>query len=70
MKLMDRLAIEMHGKRVGYPQEVADELNTIEYRMTKNGISYDAAQGHHDDMVMALGLALLRLREPAWGWGV
>ena len=70
MKLMERLGIAIHGRNTKYPQQVADELMTLEYRYTRNGVSYEAASGYHDDNVMALGLALAKLHESAWSWEV
>ena len=70
MKLMEHLGLAIHGQTVAYPEEVADELNVLEYRYTRNGVSYEAAAGYHDDCVMALGLALAKLRSTGFQLGI
>lgn len=70
MALMERLGLAIHGRQTRYPEQVAEELETLEYHYTRNGVSYEAASGYHDDCVMALGLALAKLRQGKWSWDV
>ena len=67
--LMERLAHAIAVQAILYPQEVAEELETMEYQYRGNGVSYAAADGFHDDRVMALGLALAMWHKRGkWDW--
>lgn len=59
LRLMQRLIAAFQGKELTIPAGITvSELMAFEYKMTPTGTRYEAAAGHHDDVVMALGLAL------------
>lgn len=62
--LMERLAASIQQSAVGYPPDelpmrpLVSELESFEYTYVPTGVRYSAPSGHHDDCVIALGLAL------------
>lgn len=58
-QLMEGLAVGLQKQQVSFPPGViVSELEDMEYSFTRaGGVRYGAAEGLHDDCVMALGLA-------------
>jgi hypothetical protein len=57
--LMERLMVALHKSEVMYPAGwLVAELEGFGYEYTKTGVRYEAAQGLHDDGVIALALAI------------
>lgn len=72
-RLMEGLAVAIQSHKVGFPDgPIRAELDTFEYVYTRRGVSYSAPEGYHDDCVVALALAVekLRLISPALLHGV
>lgn len=62
--LIERLATYIENQYLSFPElpEVLHELAVFEYQITKNNaLTYSAPHGEHDDIVMALALAISRL---------
>ncbi|MHB8409827.1 MAG: hypothetical protein ACYDHY_17370 [Acidiferrobacterales bacterium] len=58
-QLMERLAVAMQRRQVGYPDGVlVSELEAYEYVYSRTGVHYSAPEGLHDDCVCALALAV------------
>lgn len=56
--LMQGLAVAIQTRKITFPPGIlVDELESFEYVYTKNGVSYSAPEGMHDDCVCALALA-------------
>lgn len=59
LRLMQRLVAAFQGRQIGIPDGwLVRELEAFEFVYTNSGVRYEAPKGHHDDGVMALGLAL------------
>lgn len=59
-KLMEGLALAIHGKTVHFPAgPIVTELKDFEYEYTKSGVRYTAPEGAYDDCVCALALAVM-----------
>ncbi len=59
-RLMEGLAAAIQKGEVVYPDgPLVQELEAFEYRYTRLGVQYEAAEGMHDDGVCALALAVL-----------
>lgn len=57
-KLMEGLAVSIQSHEVAYPDGfIRSELENFEYKYTRSGVRYMAAEGHNDDCVCALALA-------------
>lgn len=63
-KLMEGLAVAIQRGRIGYPVMgtnpegvIVSELEAFEYEYHRNGVSYSAPEGLHDDCVCSLALA-------------
>ena len=59
--LIERAAMFFENKYLTYPgiEEIKDELNSFEYEVTpSNNITYSAPVGKHDDIVLAISLAV------------
>lgn len=65
--LMERLAVGIQERILGLPREgvLNDELESFEYVYTRQGVTYSAPEGMHDDCVVALALAFGCWREAA-----
>ena len=62
--LMEGLALAIQQREIGYPDGLlVRELENFEYRYTRLGVHYEAAEGLHDDGVVALSLAWWRFRK-------
>jgi hypothetical protein len=62
--LVEKLAQFIENKYITYPfiQDLINELNNYEYKVTsQNNITYNAPSGKHDDIVMAMALAVNRM---------
>ncbi len=58
-QLMEGLAVAIQQRKIRFPEGViVDELENFEYVYTKNGCTYSAPEGMHDDCVCALALAV------------
>lgn len=63
-RLMEALVVEIQQHRLRFPDgTIRNELDVFEYEVTRTGTRYTAPSGYHDDSVMALALAALKLRE-------
>ncbi len=63
--LIEKLAMFLENKYLTYPdiEEIKDELNSFEYEVTaNNNITYNAPVGKHDDIVIAMALAVQLLQ--------
>ena len=72
-RLMEGLAVAIQSRQVGYPDgPIRAELENFEYVYTRTGVRYSAPEGYHDDCVMALALAVEKLRQirPGLGHGL
>jgi hypothetical protein len=59
LRLMQRLVAAFQSKSIRIPDGwLVAELESFEFNYTASGVKYEAPSGHHDDGVMALGLAL------------
>jgi phage FluMu gp28-like protein len=68
-QLMEGLAVAIQQGRVAYPDGViVRELESFEYRYTRTGVHYEAAEGAHDDAVCALALAVEAATRPVRRW--
>lgn len=71
-QLMEGLAVAIQTQAIRYPDgPIRNELESFEYEYRPTGVSYSAPAGLHDDCVMALALAVHRLRRPTGvllGW--
>jgi hypothetical protein len=56
-QLMEMLQSAIHRGVIGFTNEIAEELKVFEYKISNGHVKYEAIQGMHDDMVMALALA-------------
>lgn len=59
--IIERLAMYLENQYIKYPdiEEIKDELNSFEYQITNNNnITYSAPTGKHDDIVLAMALAV------------
>jgi len=59
--LIERAAMFFENGYISYPdiEEIKDELNSFEYSVTpSNNITYSAPVGKHDDIVLAISLAV------------
>ena len=57
-QLMEGLAVGIQNAKVTFPNGVlVDELQAFEYEHSRNGVTYAAPEGMHDDCVCALALA-------------
>lgn len=64
-QLMERLAVAIQKREVSFPDgPIVNELEAFEYEYTRTGVRYSAPEGAHDDCVMALALAVMRLHRP------
>jgi len=63
-QLMEGLALAIQRREVGFPEGViVDELGNFEYVLSKTQrVTYSAPDGLHDDCVVALALAVERVR--------
>lgn len=62
--IVEKMAMYLENQYISYPniEEIKDELNSYEYEVTKsNNITYNAPIGKHDDVVMAMALAIQML---------
>ena len=62
--LVERAVMFFENGYITYPdiEEVKEELNSYEYEVTtSNNITYNAPQGKHDDIVIAICLAIQQL---------
>ncbi len=58
-QLMEGLAVAIQSHAVRWPDgPIRAELEQFEYQMTRTGVRYSAPEGHHDDCVVALALAV------------
>lgn len=60
-QLVEKLAVAIENGEISFPKIdiLIHELQLYQYEITRAGnVRYNAPQGHHDDCVMALGLAL------------
>lgn len=58
-QLMEGLAVAIQQQTVRYPKgPIVSELESFEYEYGRAGVRYRAAEGVHDDCVMALALAV------------
>lgn len=58
-QLMEGLAVAIQQGRVSFPDgPLRAELDNFEYVYTRTGVRYSAPEGYHDDLVMALALAV------------
>jgi hypothetical protein len=65
-KLMEGLAVAIQSGAVRFPDgAIRAELDVFEYQYTRTGVRYGAPEGHHDDCVMALALAVEHHRQHA-----
>lgn len=63
-RLMEGLAVAIQNGEITFPDgPIRLELEQFEYVYTRTGVRYSAPVGYHDDCVMALALAVARLRE-------
>lgn len=59
--IIEKMAMFFENQYITYPdiEEIKDELNSFEYEVTpSNNITYSAPQGKHDDIVLAIALAI------------
>ena len=59
--LIEKMAMFLENEYVSYPDiaEVKEELDSFEYEVTANNhITYSSPQGKHDDIVLAMALAI------------
>jgi phage FluMu gp28-like protein len=66
--LVEKLAAYIENRHITYPHiaDLLDELGNYEYKISsQNKILYSAPSGKHDDIVMALALAVSRLQPRA-----
>lgn len=59
--IIEKTAMFLENKYISFPdiEEIKDELNSFEYEVTaNNNITYSAPQGKHDDIVLAIALAV------------
>lgn len=62
--LIERMAMYLENKYITYPDihEIKEELDSFEYELTAaNNITYSAPSGKHDDIVLAIALAVQML---------
>jgi hypothetical protein len=63
-QLMEGLAASIHQRDVRFPDGVLrQELGAFEYEYRPTGVRYSAPEGHHDDCVCALALAVKHWRD-------
>lgn len=70
-ELMYSLIKAVESGAVKYPESVAQELHTMEYKYSSTGhLSFQAQSGYHDDQVMALAMAYDKLKDNSYytGW--
>jgi hypothetical protein len=75
--LIEHLAIQMENNEITYPDipELLSELDLFGYTTTLAGnVQYTAPEGFHDDCVIALALAVWKLKKSggspdAWTFG-
>jgi hypothetical protein len=61
---MEGLVLAIQTRKVRFPPgPIVAELEQFEYVFTRTGVRYSAPEGYHDDCVMALALAVDKLRE-------
>jgi len=64
--LIENLSLNIQENEISYPEipELINELNIFEYTTSKKTghISYSAPEGYHDDIVIALALAIWQLK--------
>lgn len=62
-RLMEGLVVAIQSGLVKFPDgPIRAELENFEYVYTRTGVRYSAPAGYHDDCVMALALAVEKLR--------
>jgi hypothetical protein len=67
-QLMEGLAVAIQQHTVTFPDgPIKAELENFEYVYTRTGVRYSAPEGYHDDLVVALALAVYLLRQRAPG---
>jgi hypothetical protein len=67
-KLMEGLSVSIQSHEITFPKgHISNELEMFEYQEKPTGVRYAAAEGSHDDCVMALGLARQMWTEVAPG---
>ena len=62
--LIEKMAMFLENKYISYPdiEAIKDELNNFEFEVTaNNNITYSAPSGKHDDIVLAIALAIQQL---------
>lgn len=67
-QLIEFLALQMERKQIGFPviPALRTELEVFQYELTRSGtVRYSAPEGHHDDCVCALALAVWACRNSA-----
>jgi len=71
-KLMEGLAVAIHERAITLRDDpvLLNELRSFEYEYARNGVKYSAPSGMHDDVVMALALAVKRWSKPIKTWTV
>lgn len=63
-RLMEGLAAAIQSRQVSFPDgPIRAELEMFEYQYHRHGVRYAAAEGAHDDCVMALALAVEKHRQ-------
>ncbi len=63
--LIEKMAMYLENKYITYPdiEDIKNELNNYEYEVTgSNNITYNASSGNHDDIVIAIALAIQLLQ--------
>lgn len=61
--LMEGLSLAIQQRELRFPDgPIVEELESFEYEYSRLGVRYAAAEGMHDDCVMALGLAVQQAR--------
>jgi len=68
-QLMEGLAVALQHQEIVIPDGgLVAELEAFEYEYRRNGVSYSAPEGMHDDRVCALALAVARRNNRRVGW--
>ena len=65
--LLEGLAVAIQEQRIHFPDvkvnggSLRDELESFEYEYSPRGVRYQVPEGQHDDLVMAMALAVKRM---------
>jgi hypothetical protein len=64
-RLIESLMLSIDQVQITFPdiKVLIDELNEFKYEVTPNGVKYNAPNGHHDDCVISLALANIKVED-------